>query len=370
MSNGNQERQRVLRYSVDIFVTLGLISLFAWLSIRLISPFVPILIWALILAVALHPVFVWLRDRLGGRRGMAATALALLGLVLLISPTVLIVDSIIGSTLELADRLGKERLEIPPADPTVRDWPLVGNTVYRLWDGAHADLEKTAEQFAPQIKEFGVFLLGSGAGLARGVIEFALSVIFAAALLSYSEPLGAVSDRLASRIASTRGRLFLETAIATIRNVSRGVIGVAIIQGGLATIGIVAVGIPFAGLVAALTVGAAIIQFPMIAILPTIIYVWSVEATTTALLFTVYMIPVMLCDNVLKPVLMARGLTTPMVVILIGVVGGTLSSGLTGLFIGPVILAMFYEMMKVWIASMDEEAAAAALRDHIDRGAS
>jgi len=353
MPQDSTERQRLIRYSVDVYVTLGLISFFAWLSIRLLSPFLSILLWAMVMAVALYPVFDWLRGRLGGRNGLAATVIALLGLVLLIGPTMIIVNSIIESTINLANRLGVEQVQLPAPDPSVKDWPIIGSTVFRLWEGAYADLAKTAEHFAPQLRDIGAFFLSTGAGLARGVLEFALSVIFAAVMLGHAAALGRLSERMASRVASTRGRMFVETATATIRNVSRGVIGVAIIQGGLAAAGMMVVGLPFAGLIAAVTVGAAIVQIPALAILPTIIYVWSAEPTTTALLYTLYMVPVMLCDNVLKPILMARGLTTPMIVILIGVIGGTLDSGLVGLFVGPVILAVAYEMFKVWIADME-----------------
>ncbi|MCL5776101.1 AI-2E family transporter [Limibaculum sp. FT325] len=344
--------RRVVRDAVDIYVTLGLITLFVWLSAKVVAPFVSILVWSMILAVALYPAFVWIKDRMGGRSGLAATALAVLGLVLLIGPTVVIADSIIGSTIELAERLRGETLDVPPPDPSVRDWPIVGNMVFGFWSSAHADLSSTAEHFAPQIREFATFLLGVGAGLARGVLEFAVSVVLAAVALGYAGGLGDISGRMAERVASGRGRMFLDTAKATIRNVSRGVIGVAIIQGGLAAGGMIAIGLPFAGLVAAIAIAAAVVQLPALAILPTIIYVWTAEPTLPAALYTAYMVPVMLSDNFLKPILMARGLATPMIVILIGVIGGTLSSGLTGLFIGPVILAVFYEMFRVWIADV------------------
>lgn len=346
------EQRRVVRYSVDVFITLAIIALFVWLSLRLIAPFVTILLWAMILAVALYPVFEWLRARLGGRSGVAATAMSALGLVLLIGPTVVIVDSIIESSIDLAARLRDENLGVPPPDPAIREWPIVGKMLFDFWSGAYTDLASTAGHFAPQIRDMAGFLIGAGAGLGRGVLEFAVSVIFAAVALSYAGSLGAVSGRMAERVASTRGRVFLETAKATIRNVSRGVIGVALIQGGLAAVGMIAVGLPFAGLVAAVAVAAAVVQIPAIAILPTIIYVWSVEPTAAAVLYTVYMVPVMLSDNFLKPILMARGLKTPMIVILVGVIGGTLDSGLVGLFVGPVVLAVSYEMFRVWLAEV------------------
>lgn len=349
MARTEIDRQRVITLSVDVFISIGLIALFLWLSLRIVAPFVSVLIWAVILAVALYPVFERLRGWLGGRSGRAAALIGLLGLIVIIGPTILVVQALIESVAEWAGRLQDGKLQLPPPPDGVADWPLIGGWLHATWSEASANLGATAEHYAPEIRKAGTAMLGTGAGLLVGVLQFALSVVFAAAFLAYSGPLSRASALVAGRV-SDRGQAMLEMAGATIRNVSRGVLGVAVIQGGLAAIGIIAAGLPFAGFLAVAVIGACIVQVPPLVIVPLIVYVWSAEPTTVALIFTAYMVPVLFLDNVLKPILMARGLTTPMVVILIGVIGGTLSSGLLGLFIGPVILALFYEMVVTWVA--------------------
>ncbi|MEE3102044.1 MAG: AI-2E family transporter [Pseudomonadota bacterium] len=342
-------RQRVVTLSVDVFITLGVLTLFMVFSFRLIAPFASTLIWAVILAVALAPAFDWLNARLGGRRGRTATVMALLGLVIIIGPTILIANSLIDSVGGVVAHIRDGSLRLPPPPETVRDWPMIGAKLFDLWSKASVDLLALSAQYAGKVRDFAADLAGAGAGVMLGVLQFALSVIFAAVFLAWAGPLSEATDRVAGRI-SGRGRTMTAMASKTIQNVSRGVIGVAILQGGLAAVGIIAAGLPLAVILAAATVLACVIQMPPLAIIPLIILDWAINPTLHAALFTAFMIPVLFLDNVLKPILMARGLTTRMVVIMVGVIGGTLSMGLLGLFIGPVILALFYEMVQTWIA--------------------
>ena len=144
--------------------------------------------------------------------------------------------------------------------------------------------------------------------------------------------------------------MLVQIAGATIRAVARGVIGVAALQAFLIGIGLVTAGVPGASLLTLASLVLGIIQIgPTLVILPVIIWAWTAMDTTTALLFTPYMIPVNLIDNVLRPLVTGRGLDTPIIVILIGVIGGTISLGLTGLFLGPIILAVIWELLMAWI---------------------
>lgn len=347
------EKQRVISHSIDIYVTLALISLVAYLSLQIIAPFVSILLWAIILAVAIYPLFETLRSKIGERSGLAATIFAMIALVILLVPAFFVVESMAQTLGEWARVLRSGDVSLPPPNEAVKTWPLIGERLFGLWTEASTDLRATLQHFGPQLEKTALVLLGTGAGLAVSVLQFALSVIFAAVFLAFAPPLTNSIHLLADRVAAVRGRAFVEMAGATIRNVSRGILGVAAIQGGLASIGILVAGLPFAGFLAAAVVAACIVQVPILVILPTIIYVWSADTTVVALIYTAYMIPVLLSDNVLKPMLMARGLETPMAVILIGVIGGTVSNGLMGLFIGPVILALFYKMMVNWVAGMN-----------------
>ncbi len=142
----------------------------------------------------------------------------------------------------------------------------------------------------------------------------------------------------------------LKLAGSTVRNVSRGVVGIALVQSFLAGLGFLAAGVPAAGFLSFLALVLAIIQIgPTILFIPIVVWSWTSMETANALMFTAYMVPVSLVDNVLRPLVMARGLTTPMPVILIGVVGGTLGYGISGLFLGPVVLAVTWALLVAWV---------------------
>jgi predicted PurR-regulated permease PerM len=137
---------------------------------------------------------------------------------------------------------------------------------------------------------------------------------------------------------------------ATIRNVARGVIGISLLQSILLGMGMLVAGVPAAGLFAIGCLFLGIIQVgPAILVIITLVWAWMELSTLSAVIFTVYMIPMMLLDNFLKPVVMSRGLSTPMLVIFIGVVGGTLTHGIIGLFVGPIVLAVAYELTVFWV---------------------
>lgn len=366
MADDRQVREAMIRNSVDVFISVSVVALVGYMAISVIAPFLSVVVWAVIMAVGAYPAYRALAVWMGGRTGWAATLIALIGLVVLLIPTVLIVQSIVDSLGPLAASLVSGEFSVRPPPETVKGWPIIGERVFELWAAASDNLKAFLRDYATQIEKIAGTMLSIGAGLVGGVLQFALSIVFAAIFMSYADPLVKLSDRVAARIASHRGSAMLTMAGQTARNVARGVIGVAVIQGGLGAIGVLAVGMPFAGVVAALLIGSTLIQAPILVILPTIIYVWTAEPTLTALIFTAYMVPVLLSDNVLKPVLMARGLETPMVIILIGVIGGTISAGLLGLFTGPVILAVFHKMVVTWIESMQPPEPEAETEDPAD----
>ena len=153
------------------------------------------------------------------------------------------------------------------------------------------------------------------------------------------------------RAAPKMGAGFVELAHGTVRSVARGVVGISLIQSILFGIGAMVADIPLAGLWTFVAFILAIVQVgPGLVIIPVIIFAWSSMDTFSAAILTAYMVPVMLLDNVLKPIVMGRGLPVPMLVIFIGVIGGTIAHGLVGLFVGPIILAFGYELGRAWVA--------------------
>lgn len=348
MAEPDRDRQRVIALSVDVFITIVMVSVFIWLAFGIVAPFVSVLIWAAVLAVALYPVFEWLKGRMGGG-GRASSLIAVLGLVLILGPTVMVVTALIESVGDLAERLSEGRLHVPPPPETLKDIPIVGARAFAVWESASENLLAFSRQYSETLTSWSTSLLGIGGGLLIGVLQFALSVVFAAVLMAWGGELSELTRRLAHRM-TARGRTMVDMAGRTVRNVSRGILGVAVIQGGAGAIGVIVAGLPFSGFLAVAIVVASIVQVPPLAILPIIGLAWATEPTLFSIIFTIYMLIVMFIDNVLKPILMARGLSTPMVVILIGVIGGTLSMGILGLFIGPVILALFHDMLQTWMA--------------------
>src|SRR5262245_54241981 len=262
---------------------------------------------------------------------------------------------LIDSIRLISERLDLANLTIPPPASSVKEWPLIGEPIYQFWDLASTNLSAALAQILPQLKPLGSSLLRIGADTRLGIIMFRVSVIVAGFRFSPAPMIAEAGKRFAHRLNPTRGKEFVDQAGATIRAVSRGVIGISVLQALLAGIGLMVAGIPQASLITFAVLVLGIIQIgPSIVIIPVIIWSWTFMDTKSALLFTAYMVPVNLLDNLLRPIVMGRGLKTPMLVILIGVIGGTLAYGITGLFLGPIVLAVIWELFVSWIE--DEKA--------------
>jgi predicted PurR-regulated permease PerM len=256
---------------------------------------------------------------------------------------------LIDSIRTLSDRLDLSPLVLPQPPEWVADWPLIGDQIYQFWVLASDNFHAALAKIAPHLKPIGSSLLNIAAEAGTGALKFFIAIIIAGFLYSPGPALADSIKAFARRLNAERGEEFVRLAGVTIRTVSRGVVGISALQAFFAGLGLMAAGIPGASLITSAVLILGIIQIgPSIVIIPLIIWSWTAMETTTALLFTAYMIPVSLLDNILRPLVMARGLNTPMLVILIGVIGGTISYGITGLFLGPIILAVIWELLKAW----------------------
>jgi predicted PurR-regulated permease PerM len=346
----SSSRDRVMTTGVELTIRLGVLGLLLYWSFFLIRPFITIGIWSIVLMVALYPVYDWIVDRLGGRRRLAAALLTLINLLIVIGPATWLALGLIDSLRALSDRLDLSILELPPPPVTVRNWPLVGEPLYQFWNLASTNLQAALAKIAPQLKPLGSLLVQIAADAGTGIIKFFIAIVVAGFLFSPAPLLEDALRRFSRTVAGGRGENFVWSAGATIRAVSRGVIGISGLQAFLAGLAITAVGIPGASLITSAVLVLGIIQIgPSIVLIPLAIWSWIGLDTTTALLFTVYMIPVSLMDNILRPLVMGRGLDTPTLIILIGVIGGTISYGITGLFLGPIVLAVVWELSLAWI---------------------
>jgi len=249
----------------------------------------------------------------------------------------------------LIGKLRTGNFTLPSAPVAIREWPVVGERIHDAWNRIASDLAATIIKFQAPIREVTAVIVTKLASIGGGVLSFVVSIMLSGLLLTRSARLAAAIQVLASRIAGEKGVGFARLAGATVRNVSRGVIGVAFLQALLCGLCFALFDVPGSGPLTFLVLVLCLMQLgPALILLPVIIWAWFSWPMSIALAFTVVTIPIMIIDNILKPILMARGLSTPMPVILIGVIGGTLSQGLLGLFLGPVVLGVFYELLKAW----------------------
>ena len=340
---------------IEVAIRLGALALLLYWTLILVGPFLSIAIWSAVLTVALYPVFEWASRQLGGRRRIAAALVTLLSLLIIIGPATWLALGLVDSLRLISERLDLANLTIPTPSTAIKDWPLIGVPIYQFWDLASTNLSAALAQILPQLKPLGSSLLRIGADTGLGIITFLASVVVAGFLFSPAPAIAVAIKKFSLRLNPARGEEFVEQAGATIRAVSRGVIGISVLQALLASIGLMVAGIPQASLITFGVLVFGIIQIgPSIILIPVIIWAWTIMDTLPALLFTAYMVPVNLLDNLLRPIVMGRGLKTPILVILIGVIGGTIAYGITGLFLGPIVLAVIWELFVSWIDEKNE----------------
>jgi predicted PurR-regulated permease PerM len=346
--NDDHPVDRMRSLTIDVAIRVGLLALLAYWSLKVIGPFVTILLWSAILTVALYPVFNWLA-RLIGSKTLAAAMITVLSLMIVLGPVTWLGFAMVGGIELLVKGIDTGQLAIPMPPDAIKSWPLIGEKIFQLWSQAATNTEALLLQAAPYLKDFGGKLLSLSRGVAVGLLEFVGSIVIAGFLYSPGPRILDFMRIVLRRILGHESQEMLQLIGSTIRNVARGVVGIALLQALLAGIGFVVADIPAAGLFTFLALLLGIVQIgPSILIIPMVIWSWTKMDPTSALMFTTYMVPVSLADNVLRPVIMARGLSTPMPVILVGVIGGMIAYGISGLFVGPIVLAVLWALIQEW----------------------
>ena len=346
--------KQINRRVVDIAIKLTALAAVVVWCYQIISPFILIFIWASILAVALQPLHVNLCKVLKGSKSLASIIIALVGISLIALPAISLSSSSFDSAQHIYTGIENGTLKIPAADESIKNWPIIGEQSYALWQSASEDLQKVASQYSEQIKSLSSTLLSAAAGIGGSILHFIISLIIAVVLMAKSSACSHGASLLMNRLMNENGSRTIATTIATIRSVATGVLGVAVIQSLLSGVGLLIAGIPGAGVWSVIVLLLAIAQLPPIIILgPIAAYYFSVADTVPAIAFLVFSIIVSMSDAFLKPLFLGRGMDIPMLVILIGAIGGMLLSGIIGLFVGAVVLALGYQLMLDWLAHND-----------------
>jgi predicted PurR-regulated permease PerM len=335
---------------LEAAIRIGLVVLLVTSCFLIIQAFIAPVLWGIVIAVGIYPLFQKVVVALGNREKLAATLLTLFAIALLIIPTVLLMDSTVGGIQGLSKNLEEGTLTVPPPSENVATWPLIGKPLDDIWRLASDNIEAAIKKIGPQLQKYGPKLLSAVAHLAFTIIQFLISIIIAGLLLANSNSGKRAAHAIFTRVAGEQGEEFANLSGATIRSVVQGVLGVAIIQSVLAAIGLIAVDVPAAGVWALIVLFLAVIQLPPLLILgPIIIYVFSIADTTPAVIFMIWSILVSVSDTFLKPLFLGRGVDVPMLIILLGAIGGMMSSGLLGLFVGPVVLSLGYKVFQAWL---------------------
>lgn len=347
----DHDRNAVER-AVEIAIRISMLALWVTLCFAIMQPFLVPIAWGIIITIAVHPGYLALLRRVGHRRVLASTLFILIALLVLILPVYLLSETLVQGAESLAHGFEGGRWTIPPA-PDLSYIPLFGTDIQDLWHTASLNIEEALGRIEPQLRQAGQWVLGFARDAGVGILHFILAIFIAGVMLAKSEVAGNVAHGIANRLAGHHGSRFAELAIAVVRSVSRGILGVAFIQATLAGLGMLAAGLPAAGLWALVALLLSTIQlgvFPVM--LPAAIYLFYTASTTTAVLFLIWTLFVGVIDNVLKPLLLGRGISVPMLVIFVGAIGGFIGQGIIGLFLGAVVLALGYELLLAWLGEL------------------
>lgn len=351
MENKNDlQTSNPVRQSLEVTIKVGLvIGLIVW-CFMILKPFLMIILWGVILAVAVYPLFKSVTKWLGNSPKIAAVVVTVLLLAMVLLPGFLLGGSLADAIAYIREAFTSGKSMIPPPNDAVKSWPLVGPKLYETWNHASSDLADTAMDYREQLMAAASWFLTALTQAGVGVVMFIFSILVSGFFLIFSDTGADAARKIAVRLMGELGEETVANAELTIRNVARGILGVAFIQAFLAGIGFLVAGVPGAGLWALIGFFLAVVQ---IGVGPVVIIacIWAFFnlSLMTAILLTVWCAPLLVIDNILKPILLARGAPVPMLVIFLGAIGGFISFGTIGLFVGAVVLSLGYNLFMLWL---------------------
>ncbi|MBW4362538.1 AI-2E family transporter [Flavobacterium taihuense] len=355
MENSSQNKSKQL---FETILQLGLVFLILGFCFTLLMPFMMPILWAIILAIVLYPGFNFLQKKLKGRKSLASFIITAGLLAIIILPTVLLVNSVTSTVMELKAGVEDGSLKVATPGQNIKDWPIIGEKAYDFLYALSTDLKAGLLQYKEQIVEVSKKLIGTVLSSSIALLQVILSVIIAG-ILMVSTSAQTLATNFIKRIAGDSGEEFLNISVSTVYQVVKGILGVAIIQTLIQAVGLFGAGIPFAGVLTVVCLMLSIIQVgPIIVNLGVIAYLFSLDNTTAAALWSVFFVLSGLSDNVLKPLLLGKGALVPMLVIFLGVIGGFMMSGFIGLFVGPIVFSIGYKLFVAWMDDKPESTTA------------
>jgi len=341
---------------VDIIIRLGVLALLLMWCFDILKPFVLILVWAVVIAIAIYPVHNFFVKIFRGRKILAVIVLTFFMLSFIIIPSGLIMYSLYEGVNHFRELFNAGEHLIPPPGGNTANWPVIAKPILDVWQLASDNLQDAVLKYSDQIKEYGTILLFALAGFSKGILSFIASIIIAGVLLIYADSSAVVTKKIFGKLVGVHNENFTTIIVLTIRNVVKGILGVAFIQAAMIGIGFFIAGVPFAGLWTILCLILAIVQVGVGPIaIPVVIYMFSVSDTTSAVILAIWIGITLVTDNVLKPILLGRNAPAPMLVIFLGAIGGFIYNGFIGLFLGAIILTLGYKLFMMWLETETEK---------------
>jgi predicted PurR-regulated permease PerM len=360
MKNELKSNEAFMNRSVGAAMRIGFVVLLFVLSFGILKPFISPVIWGIIISVGIYPLHKKFARFLGNRAKLSAVLISLIGISIIVVPSVLFTSSTVEGVGDFVESIENETFEVPPPNEKVKEWPFIGENAYAFWSSANKNLDATMTKYKPQIKEFVPKITKAITSAVGSILLFIIAMIIAGALLLVAEPGKKAANQLFRTFVGEKSEDFTGLSIATIRSVVAGVIGIAVIQTLFLSIGMFVIHMPAAGIIAIVVLIVTIIQLPPILImLPVIIYVFSFAEPVPAIIFTVWTVFWSVADMFLKPMLLGKGVDVPMLVILLGAIGGMMMGGMVGLFVGSVALALAYKILMTMLAAANQKTAEA-----------
>lgn len=328
-------------------------------SLWILRPFIAAVIWATMIVVATWPVLLWFEARLWQRRWLAIAAMTGILLLVFAVPLTLAVGTIILNADEIGTQLkslAAFRMPTPPA--WIAHLPFIGPKVVVAWEQVAASgVEGLLARVTPYAGRLAQWVVGEAGDVGILFMQFLLTLVLTALMYAGGAAAAAEVLRFGRRLAGERGENAVQLAGQAIRGVALGVVVTAVVQAALGGIGLVVAGVPFAGLLTAVVAFLCIAQLgPSPVLVPAVIWLYWRGETAWGTFLLVWTVIVVTMDNVLRPLLIKRGADLPLLLVFAGVVGGLLAFGLVGVFVGPVVLAVAYTLLRAWIADDTLEA--------------
>lgn len=338
----------------DTIIRLGMLFLIVYWCYSILKPFILLLVWAVVIAIAMYPVYTSSVKLFKGRTKAPIVILTLLLLSLIIVPSFLVTESLYEGIRFLTANYQAGQPIIPPPNESTATWPAFTKPVVDFWQHASDNLQGTVAEYSEEVTKVGSWILSAFADIGKGILQFNVSIVIAGVLLAFSEHLKGISKKVFIKIAGEKGDHFASITVSTIQNVVKGFLGVALIQAAMAGLGFFIAGVPFAGLwsVACLVLAVVQIGIGPIAI-PIAIYMFSVSDSTTATILSIWLLITLTIDNIIKPIILGKNAPVPMLVVFLGAIGGFMLSGFLGLFLGAVILTIGYKLLLTWLEIED-----------------